>query len=154
MNQDRPETGPARHAQGDAALEPFFEAARLDVRRAGDQAADGLPGALSARLMADALAAMPAKGVAAARPRSGPGGIGARFHGFLEALGGGMGLAAASLAGVAGLWLGLAEPEPAAVLVEQVWMGAGRVSPALAGWAEDPLDAFDDGVLLALMDQF
>lgn len=151
MSQDRPETGPAGHSQGDAALEPFFEAARRDAQGTGDQAAEALPGALSARLMADALAAMPTRSMTPDAARSG---MGARFRGFLEALGGGMGLAAASLAGVAGLWLGLAEPEPAAVLVEQVWMGAGRVSPALAGWADDPLDAYDDGVLLALMDQF
>lgn len=164
MSEKKPDTGPAitgasdgsPGAADDRLLAPFLEAARDAA--AGEPT---LPAGLSARLMSDALAAMPAIPAPGLRPAPAPRparGLALRLRGFLAALGGatrgGLGLATASVAGVFGFWLGLAEPEPASVVLDPLRLGAGQVSPRLAQWAEDPLEAFDEGVLLALMDDF
>lgn len=140
-----PEPDPMPGADADdQLLAPFLAAARR-----GDGGRGTVSRALSERLMADALAVMPAPAVGLRQaPRRG------RLRLLFEALGGGMGLAAASVAGAFGFWLGLAEPEPAALMLDPLRAGAGQISPQLASWRSDPLDAFDEGALLSLMGDF
>jgi|GEM_PF-1407112 len=116
--------------------------------RAAARAPAPLPDALRARLLADALAQMPAP----ARPAR----ASAREPGILaqlwQTLGGSPGLAGLTAAGIAGLWIGAAAPGPVAGLPQALWQGAALVGSDTAGWDDDALAGFDDDSILALMD--
>jgi len=90
-----------------------------------------LPAGFQARLLADATAALPPP--VSAR---GPG----RLWAWLAELGGLPGLAGMSAAGVAGLWIGLAEPLPGLELSALLGDGAAAL---LAGAEDSPFAAFD-----------
>lgn len=132
----------------DARLEGFFAAAR-------QEAGDRLPDALQARLLGDALTRIPPLAQASvARGRAN--GLWRRLADWSadlgRAIGGTPGLAAVSAAGLAGVWIGIAAPGPAAELVGYVWQGAVAVDAGAAGQIDDALGLSDDGALLALMD--
>lgn len=86
----------------------------------------------AARLVAQAEAARPR--AAPARP-----GWGVRLRAVLADLGGAPALGGLATAGIAGLWIGLADPAGAAALV---FDAAAGISPALSGWigAASPFD--------------
>ena len=138
----------------DALLAPFFAAARA----AGE---DALPGSLQARVMQDALAQIPAP---PAPPAADPGllasllaWLGDGFSGFgrqsVRLLGGTPGVAVVSAAGLAGVLLGLALPEPASELLG--FIGNGAVSADDSSiWAQAARDLGEDEALLALLDSF
>lgn len=102
----------------DDALEALF----AQARRADPPA---LPADLAARLLAQAAAAQP-------RPQPAPG-LWSRLRAALADVGGAPGLAGLGVAGVAGLWIGVADPVGAAALV---WEGAAGLSPSVAGLLE------------------
>ncbi len=109
---------PGTDGQGDPTAEAALEARLAEARAAPPPP---LPGALSERLMAQALTAMPpalsaAPGSAVAEaPRYA--GWGGRW---MDWLGGLPGFAGAAAAGLVGLWIGLAAPGPAGALVGAV----------------------------------
>jgi hypothetical protein len=109
---------------------------------------DPLPERLRARLLAEALREMPAPALAAPRRVEG---AGARLARLWRLLGGVPGMAGMSAAGLAGLWIGVAPPEPVAGISSAFWQGAGLISPELAGWSDDDPLGFDDDPLLALL---
>ncbi len=58
-------------------------------------------------------------------------------------------------AGVAGVWIGVAEPGPTADLVSGFWQGAAWVAPTTSGWAvsaDETLLDVTGGNLLSLID--
>lgn len=116
-----------RDAVPDDPLDALLAQARTDV--------PPLDPGLAHRLTAAAWAAQPR-----ARP-----GLWARLRTALADLGGAPGLAGLSAAGVAGLWIGFAQPLGAGTLTALVWNGAATVSPALAELvdAPSPFDDFD-----------
>ncbi len=102
----------ADSAPPDAALsDPALDAALDRLARAP---APPLPDDLSARLMADALAAMPPAMAPSPWPRVDEG-IRWRDR-LLDWLAGAPGMAGAAAAGLVGLWIGLAAPGPAEAL--------------------------------------
>lgn len=147
MPDDRKEPLP------EAALEALFQHAR--TRQAGMSAT------LSERLMAEALAAMPAPPPARLLAPD-PGhraGLRARIGALLAALpSGGAGFATLAATGALGVWLGVAVPAPAQELVFSVWQGAAGISPGLAELVDSnsfpALDLAEDGAILAFLDEF
>jgi hypothetical protein len=103
-----------------------------------------LPEHLHARLIADALAQKPQ--VAPRRQ-----GLTDRLSQLWQSLGWAPGMAGLATAGVAGLWIGAASPEPVANLSAAFWQGAALVSPDLALLAEEAPFDFADDPLLALL---
>lgn len=106
------------HPAGNAASpadsglsDPALDAALDRLARAP---APPLPDEMSARLMADALAAMPPAMAPSPRPRVDEG-IRWRDR-LLDWLAGAPGMAGAAAAGLVGLWIGLAAPGPAEAL--------------------------------------
>ena len=139
----------------DALLAPFFAAARA----AGE---DALPGSLQARVMQDALAQIPAP---PAPPAADPGllasllaWLGDGFSGFgrqsARLLGGAPGVAVVSAAGLAGVWLGLAVPDPASELLGYIATGVPISADDSSIWAQAARDLGEDEALLALLDSF
>lgn len=104
----------------DAALEDLFAEAR-------SAAPEALVKGLDARLMADAAKMLPLR--AAPRPQAG---IWTRFQSLLSELGGLPGVASLGAAGLAGLWVGFAEPGGTGTLLTQFWQGAAQISPGLS----------------------
>jgi len=99
----------------------------LDTLLAGLRAADAPPStALQARVLADAVAV---QATAPARPAMRPARRTA-FRTLAEIFGGGGALAGMSLAAMAGLFIGVAQPAPVASLTEALL-------------AEEPLDTLD-----------
>lgn len=115
------------------------------LSRAAAAPADPLPNALRSRLLADALAQMPAPTRPAPRPAPG------RLSRLLAQLGGASGMAGLTAAGLAGFWIGTATPDPAGGLSGALWQGAALVSPSLAEWTADAPEGFEDDLLLALL---
>ena len=102
-----------------------------------------LPEGLQARLLADAAVAQTGQRLPAERP-----GRLSALRGWLADLGGLPGMAGLSAAGVAGLWIGLAEPLPGSQFAALIWEGAAGVSPSLAGLLDQPAASpFDHFVL-------
>jgi len=144
----------------DALLAPFFAASRAAVPDAA--VPDALPEALQARLMKDALAQIPAP----ASPRAADRGflaallawLGDGFSGFgrqsARLLGGAPGVAVVSAAGLAGVWLGLAVPEPASELLGYIATGTTISADDSSLWAQAARDLGEDEALLALLDSF
>ncbi|WP_417587852.1 hypothetical protein [Pararhodobacter oceanensis] len=131
-----PATAPA-DAFGDDMLEALFAEARAAETPA-------LPDALSARMMADAAAAL------APPPASRPNWW-ARLRLALADIGGAPGLAGVSAAGLAGVWIGFSGSGGTGALLTQFWQGAATVSPSVSEWVEtDPLTD-DSSTLWALM---
>jgi len=139
----------------DALLEPFFAAARAPVER-------DLPDALSARLLHDALAQIPAPSPVRASRRGAVAGLVARVRDGVAALGrqaarlpgGASGVAVVCSAGLAGVWIGLAVPEPASELLVSFAPGARSLVDDGSLWAQAARDLGDDEALLAFLDSF
>lgn len=114
---------------GEAELDALFGAARA-ARPAP------LGGDFLARLIADAETAR--------RPAARPG-LWARARAALADLGGLPGLASVTAAGVAGVWIGFAQPATGGGVSALFWEGAAGVSPAVALFLEEttPFDDFD-----------
>ena len=142
----------------DALLAPYFAASRA-------AAEDALPESLQARLMQDAMAQIPAPPLPRAVERGYDRGylaallarLGRGFSGFgrqsVRLLGGTPGVAVVSAAGLAGVLLGLALPEPASELLG--FIGNGAVSADDSSiWAQAARDLGEDEALLALLDSF
>jgi anti-sigma factor RsiW len=94
-------TEPTRHDPADAALDDLFAQVRAGV--------EPVPDALLARVLADADAAMPRAAAlhpASAAARPGPGWLGA----LVALLGGRSAVAGMAAAGLAGVWIGFAQP--------------------------------------------
>lgn len=135
----------------DALLVPYFAAARA-------ASTDDLPDALQARLLHDALAQIPAPPRArVARPGLmawlGEG-ISAFGRQSSRLLGGAPGVAVVCAAGLAGIWIGLAAPEPASQLLGLVVPGTPTLADDGSAWAQVARDMGDDAALLALLDSF
>lgn len=146
--QDRRPTTTDMSNKIDARLEGFFAAARQD-------AGDRLPDALQARLLGDALAHIPPLAQASVARASAKGHwwrLADWSANLARAIGGTPGLAVVSAAGLAGVWIGVAAPGPAADLVGYAGLGAAVVDAGAAGQIDDALWLSDDGALLALMD--
>lgn len=151
--------GDAARDGDDALLAPFFAAARAELtdtaQAASGHAQGGLPDALRARLLRDALTHIPAPRPVRPRP-----GLFARllaavpFRQLGGVLGGASGVAVVCSAGVAGVWIGLTVPGPASDLLGYVASGALVVSDDGSIWAQTARDISDDEALLALFDSF
>lgn len=115
----------------DAALAPFFAAARA--------ARPTVSAALTARILADSAAELPRAPVARAALRApSPPTRPALARRLLAALGGWGGLGGLATATLAGVWIGIAAPEPVAGL-------AGRIlPPAEAALLVNLMPEFDD----------
>jgi hypothetical protein len=126
-----------RSPLSDPALDALFAQARAT-------APADLPDALSARLIAQAEAMVPAAGPFTATAPARRGWFTA-LRDLLSDLGGAPGLAGLSVAGVAGVWIGFVQPEAAAGVPGLFWEGAAGVSPAVAILLDDatPFDDFD-----------
>ncbi len=130
-----------RRPMTEAALDALLESAAA-------RQPEPLPERLRARLLSEALREMPPPAPVARRPRPATGGHLARLW---RLLGGTPGLAGMSAAGLAGLWIGVAPPEPVAGLSSAFWQGAGLISTDLAQWSDDDPIGFEDDPLLALL---
>jgi len=141
-------------AQDGVALEPFFAAARLHSDHR-------LPDALQARLLHDAQAVTRHRGVTHLQPgrrlRPDPWSkrLAAAFGGMIgRALGAAPGAAVVAVAGLAGVWIGFAAPEPASEMAIHFWQGAGSVAGTGTDWADAARDLGDDEALVAFLDSF
>jgi len=145
---ERPQDQPGR--EDDRLLEPFFAAARAQPEAA-------LPDALSGRLLHDALSQLPAptRPQPPSRPLAG-------FRGWFAGLGdqagrllgGAPGVAMVCVAGLAGVWIGVAVPGSAEGLAAYILPGAASLVQGGEGWAEAAQYLGEDDALLALLDSF
>ena len=120
----------------DAGLDALFAEARA-------AAPMPMPAGVQARLMQAALAAQP-------RRR----GWWSRLQALLADPLGVPGLAGMGVAGLAGLWIGVAAPGPTADLVSTFWQGAAGVAPAAASLSAVDNDIFasESNDLLSMLD--
>lgn len=117
-----------------------------ELRALGDMPPPDLPATLTARLMADALAAMP-QAVASAAPAA-PARDSRDSQGWLvrlgllldEALARAPGVAGLAAAGLAGVWIGFAPPTPAEGVADLFWQGAAALSPAFEPYVDNVPD--------------
>lgn len=121
----------------DPALDALFAQARAT-------APADMPDTLSARLIAQAEAMVPATAPALNAAPARRGWL-AGLGDLLSDLGGAPGVAGLSVAGVAGVWIGFVQPEAAAGVPGLFWEAAAGVSPTVATLLDDatPFDDFD-----------
>ncbi|WP_209426588.1 hypothetical protein [Pararhodobacter sp. SW119] len=128
---------------------PALQPDALDalLAREAARAPDPVSDALRARLLSDALTRMPPPRPGVAQPR----------RGFLvriwQAIGGVPGFAGMATAGLAGVWIGAADPDSVSGLSTALWQGAALVNPDLADWQADAPDGFEIDPLLALLQE-
>ena len=109
----------------------------FDDLLAGAKAGDPVPSAaLMARVLADATRLQPALAAPPRRPA-----VRGFFASLIAAIGGGGALAGLATATATGLWIGVAQPAPFAVLTGAIWAGPEDVSvdliPDLEGMLSD-----------------
>lgn len=133
---------PRDRGGSDGAARDGLDALFAEARNAAPEA---LTADFSARLMADADAAMMA-------PPPPPGTRWwARLRLALADVGGAPGLAGVGAAGLAGVWIGFSGTGSTSNLLEQFWQGAATVSPAVSEWVEDDPLTSDAVTLLSLI---
>jgi hypothetical protein len=117
------------------------------LAHAAARAPDPLPDALRARMLSDALTQMPPPRPSIAQPRR------SSLARIWQAIGGVPGFAGMATAGLAGVWIGAAGPDPVSGLSTALWQGAALVSPDLVDWQVDAPDGFEVDPLLALLEE-
>jgi hypothetical protein len=132
---------PNRIPMADAALDAL-------LAHAADRPPGPLPDRLRARLLAEALQAMPPT---APRPAAGNKRPAGWLSQLWQGMGGAPGLAGLTAAGVAGLWIGAAEPDPVAGVASAFWQGAGLLGAEPGAWSDDALAGLEPDPLLALL---
>jgi hypothetical protein len=130
----RPESGAPGRETAEAALEPFFAAARAADRTA----VRGPTTALLSAILADAAEVSAERAAAAAEP------LAAGHGAYLRAIGGWRGLTALAACAALGFWLGIAGEVPIDT-GGSAWSSYGTSDGASAeGGGDDQLGAFYD----------
>ncbi len=132
---------PNRIPMADSALDALLAHAAV-------RPPEPLPDRLRARLLTEALQAMPPPApVPVAREARTAGWMSQLWRG----LGGAPGLTGMTAAGVAGLWIGAAEPDAVAGVASAFWQGAGLLGADPGAWSDDALAGLEPDPLLALL---